>query len=302
MKKRRLLFVFPLFLFCIGFSFCRGEKTFVVKEGCYVPLFETDGSKLLYHAEAHGTNCYYLCTVLLPGSLLDVSDLDKKISKVVWHANTKKTFEGYVHNEFLKNFCEEVPKNTAGNSPSPMPLKEIRTIFQRCIDKRVPYCWGGNWFEAIPLPEDYVFSQCGGKIEKAYELRGFDCSGLLYFISNALLPHSTRQLRNCGKILYKIEKNDAVSIDDLKEKLAALRLWDSDYIVIEGHVVVWYNGGVIEFRGMDYGCVFTPAEKAAERIIALIAASRKTDDNESDVRFIRWHPELLKKEFKTCFP
>lgn len=292
MKKRRLLFVFPLFLFCIGLCVCRGERTFVVKKGCYVPLFGTDGSKLLYHAGAHGTNCYHLLTVLLPGSLLDVSNLDKKISKVVWHVNPKKTFEGYVHNEFLRNFCEEVPKNTAGHSPSPMPLKEIRTIFQRCIDKRVPYCWGGNWFEAIPLPEDYVFSQCGGKVEKAYELRGFDCSGLLYFISNGLLPHSTRQLRSCGKILYKIEKNDAVSIDDLKEKLATLRLRDSDYIVIEGHVVIWYDGGMIEFRGMNYGCVFTPAERAAERIMALVAAIRKTDDNGSDVRFIRWHPEL----------
>ena len=52
---------------------------------------------------------------------------------------------------------------------------------------------------------------------------------------------------------------------------------------------------MIEFRGMDYGCVFTPAEKAAERIMALVAAIRKTDDDESDVRFIRWHPELSKE-------
>lgn len=295
MKKRRLLFVFPLFLFCIGFSFCRGEKTFVVKEGCYVPLFGTDGSKLLYHAGAHGTNCYYLCTVLLPGSLLDVSDLDEKISKVVWHVNPKKTFEGYVHNEFLKNFCEEVSKNTAGYPPSPMPLKEIRTIFQRCIDERIPYCWGGNWFETIPLPDDYHFEPTDVIGEKPYELRGFDCSGLLYFISNGLLPHSTRQLRSCGKILYRIGKNDTISLKDLREKLAALQLRDSDYVVIEGHVVVCYNGGVIEFRGMDYGCVFTPAEKAAERIMALVAAIRKTDDDESDVRFIRWHPELSKE-------
>lgn len=216
--------------------------------------------------------------------------------------NEKTTYEGYIHNRFLRDFFEEVPKDIDGKSPSPIPLKDIRAVFQRCLGESVPYCWGGNWFETIPLPEDYVFSQCGGKVERVYELRGFDCSGLLYFISNGLLPHSTRRLRNCGKILYKIEKNDAVSIDDLKEKLAALRLRDSDYIVIEGHVVVWYNGGVIEFRGMDYGCVFMPAEKAPERIMELVTASRKANDDEGDVRFIRWHPELLKKEFKTYFP
>ncbi len=302
MKKRRLLFVFTLFLFCIGLAFCKGGKTFVVKEGCYVPLFGTDGSKLLYHAGAHGTNCYHLLTVLLPGSLLDVPDFGKKTSKVVWHVNPKRTFEGYVHNAFLEKSCEEVSKDAVKRSFSPMPLKEIRTIFQRCIDERIPYCWGGNWFETIPLPDDYHFEPTDVIGEKPYELRGFDCSGLLYFISNGLLPHSTRQLRSCGKILYRVGKNDTISLKDLREKLAALQLRDSDYVVIEGHVVVWYNGGMIEFRGMDYGCVFTPAKEAPERIMDLVTASRNADDDESDVRFIRWHPELLKEEFKTYFP
>ena len=228
---------------------------------------------------------------------MDVPDFGEKVSKVVWHVNQKKTFERYVHNAFLKNACKEVRKDVVKWSPSPMPLKEIRTIFQRCIDEHVPYCWGGNWFETISLPEDYVFSQSGGKVERAYELRGFDCSGLLYFISDGLLQHSTRRLREYegGKVLWSVGKKDDVSLEDLKEKLAELKLRDTDYIVLIGHVVVWFNGGIIEFRGMDYGCVFTPAEKVHERIMELIAASRKTDDGDSDVRFIRWHPELLKE-------
>ena len=267
-----------------------------------MPLFGTDDSKLLYDAGAHGTNCYHLLTVLLPGSLLDLIDLGKKISKVVWHVNQKKTFEGYVHSAFLKKSCKEVSKDAVKWSPLPMPLKKIRAIFQRCINDGVPYCWGGNWFETIPLPDDYIFSQCGGKVERVYELLGFDCSGLLYFISGGLLPHSTRHLRSYGKILYRIEKSDTVSSEDLREKLTTLRLRDSDFIVIEGHAVIWYDGGMIEFRGMDYGCVFTPAEKAPERIMELVTASRKANDDEGDVRFIRWHPELLKKEFKTYFP
>ena len=298
MRKGRFVSLLGLFVFCIWLSFCRGEKTFVVKEGCYVPLFGTDVCKLLYRAGAHGTNCYRLLTVLLPGTFVDVPDFGEKISKVVWHVNPEKNFEGYIHNEFLENACKEVPKDAVKWSPSPKSLKETRAIFQRCIDERVPYCWGGNWFEIIPLPEDYVFSQCGGAVERAYELRGFDCSGLLYFISGGLLQHSTRRLREYegGKILWSVGKKDTVSLEDLKKKLVGLKLRDTDYVVIIGHVVVWFNGGIIEFRGMDYGCVFTPAEKAAERIMELIEKSRTNEEEDSDVRFIRWHPELLKGE------
>ena len=294
MRNSYLFSVFHLFVFCVGLCTCKGEKTFVVKEGCYVPLFGTDTLNLSYEAGTHGTNCYHLITVLLPGTFVDVPDLGEKISKVVWHVNQKKTFEGYIHNAFLKNACKEVPKDVDKFSPSPMPLKEIRTTFQHCIDDQVPYCWGGNWFEAIPLPEDYVFSQCGGKVKKNYELRGFDCSGLLYFISGGLLQHSSRRLREYedGKILWSVGKKDDVSLEDLKKKLVDLKLRDTDYIVIVGHVVAWYNGGIIEFRGMDYGCVFTPAEKAAERIMELIEKSRTKEEEDGDVRFVRWHPEL----------
>lgn len=259
-----------------------------------MPLFGTDGCELLYHAGEHGTNCYYLLTVLLPGSFVDVRNFGEKVSKVAWHVNEKTTYEGYIHNRFLRDFFEEVPKDIDGKSPSPIPLKDIRAVFQRCLGESVPYCWGGNWFETISLPEDYVFSQSGGKVEKNYELRGFDCSGLLYFVSDGLLQHSTRRLREYGggKILWSVGKKDSVSLEDLKKKLVDLKLRDTDYIVLIGHVVVWFNGGIIEFRGMDYGCVFTPAEKAAERIMELIEKSRTNEEKDSDVRFVRWHPEL----------
>lgn len=82
MKKRYLFSIFHLFISCVILCVCRGEKTFVVKEGCYVPLFGTDGCELLYHAGEHGTNCYYLLTVLLPGSFVDVRNFGEKVSKV----------------------------------------------------------------------------------------------------------------------------------------------------------------------------------------------------------------------------
>ena len=295
MKNRYLFSVFHLFVFCVGLCTCKGEKTFVVKEGCYVPLFGTDALNLSYEAGAHGTNCYHLITVLLPGTFVDVPDFGEKVSKVVWHVNEKKTYEGYVHNDFLEKFCREIPKDAVKCSPSPMPLEEIRTLFQCCIDEQVPYCWGGNCLEAVPLPKDYVFSQNGGKVKKPYELRGFDCSGLLYFISGGLLQHSTRRLRECegGKILWTVGKKDVVSLEDLKKELGELKLQDTDYIVLIGHVVVWFNGGIIEFRGMDYGCVFTSGEEAvAGRIMELIEKSRTNEEEDNDVRFVRWHPEL----------
>ena len=260
-----------------------------------MPLFGSSGSGFSYEAGAHGTNCYDLITVLLPGTFVDVSDFGEKESKVIWHVNKKITCEGWIHNRFFENF--EIRKDDIKPSHSPMSLKEIKSAFQRCLDEHVPYCWGGNQFETIPLPKDYVFSRNGGTLEKPYELRGFDCSGLLYFVSDGLLPHNSGGLRlyKDGKILWNIGKKDPVSLENLKKKLVELKLRDTDYIVIRGHVVVWYNGGIIEFRGIDYGCVFTSGEEAiAKRITELIEKSRARKEEDSDVRFIRWHPELLK--------
>ena len=313
MRKNRLFIVSHLFVFCIGLSLCKGEKTFEVLDGCYVPLFKTtSGLNLSYEAGAHGTNCYDLITVLLPGTFVNVHEFGEKITEVVWHVNDKKTYKGLMHNEFLQNFCKEVPEDDVKWLPKPMPLREIRETFQWCSDKEnnVPYCWGGCCFGAVPLPGDYTFSQVfsedekegkNGKtcIKRPYELRGFDCSGWLHFISGGLLEHSTRRLREYdgGKVLWKIGKNETVSFEDLKKKLPELKLQDTDYIVIIGHVVVWHDGGLLEFRGKDYGCVYTKGEEAvAKRLMELIARSRERPEEDSDVRFIRWHPELFKDE------
>ena len=321
MRKRLRLFSFvQICVFCIGLSLCFGKDALIVKDGCYVPLFkirnwgkgfdlqkdEEDHLKLSYEVGLYGTNCEDLVTVLLPKTLLEVPERGHKLSHVIWHVNRNKTFHGLVHNQFLSNCCKEISEENFTWERHPMALTEIGSFFKELIEHNPPYCWGGNYAEEISLPVDYQFSQKPREdekpfIEKKYRLCGFDCSGLLYFISGGLLEHSSRRLREYkdGKLLCRIRKDDTVSVEDLKKRLTELKLQDSDCIVVIGHVVVWYNEGLLEFHGKDCGCVYTKGEEAVvNRLMELIKQSRARPEEDSDVRWIRWHPELLEENAK----
>lgn len=313
MRKRCLFSFFHLFFLCVGLCLCRGEGFFVVKQNCSMPLFSIeDFQHLPYYAGEHGTSCLKLINVLLPGTFLEfISKNEKGVCKVSWHVNNKKRYDGYVHEWCLDRWCQKVSEDDVRWLPSPMSLEEAGKFFEKCPGK-IPYCWGGACEKEIFLPKDtYVFEQMqersdgGINVKKPYKLHGFDCSGLLHRISGGLLEHSTQRLREQGKILWCIGKEDDVSSEDFQQTLEKQldELRDTDYIVIIGHVVVWWNGGIIEFRGVDYGCVFTQERDAIiTRINELIERSRARKEEDSDVRFIRWHPELLKEEFKTYFP
>jgi hypothetical protein len=126
------------------------------------------------------------------------------------------------------------------------------------------------------------------KSGKPYELRGFDCSGLLYYISDGTLPHATGALKNFGERLFTVEaaKKWEVSKESLEKVIADLT--DTDFIAMRGHVIVAYDKGLIEFRSKDLGCWFTPESGRVQRITELIGAAKKKN---CDVWFVRWHPE-----------
>ena len=321
MRKRLRLFSFvQICVFCIGLSLCFGKDALIVKNGCYVPLFkirnwgkefdlqkdEEEHLELSYEVGPYGTNCEDLVTVLLPKTLLEVSKRGNKLSHVIWHVNKNKLFHGLVHNQFLSKCCDVISEEDFTWEQHPMTLTEIGSFFKELIEHNPPYCWGGNYIGKIVLPGDYKLTQKKNEegeplAEGEYQLRGFDCSGLLYFISGGLLEHSSRRLREYkdGKLLWRIGKNDIVSVEDLKKRLTGLKLQDSDCIVVIGHVVVWYNEGLLEFRGKDCGCVYTNGEEAVvNRLMELIVQSRARPEEDSDVRWIRWHPELLEENAK----
>lgn len=328
MGKRCLFSFFHLFFLCVGLCVCRGENIFVVKEGCAVPLFDTcDLKRLPYYVGSYGTSCRNLMSVLLPGSFLKVvSKNEKGVCKVLWLRRENKENVGYIHEQLLKQCCEQVQKEDVKYGASPMSLEEIRSFFERCSQKEFPYCWGGNSKHEIRLPGDYGFVQISEDPKreikeefrgKPYRLHGFDCCGLVYYVSGGLLKRTTWGIREQGKLLRRFDKKSKeISREELAEFLDTLQ--DTDCIILKGyrvgtkpdpmkddsgHLATWYNGGILEFRGVDYGCEYrNQKEEVLDRVMRWIGLVRKSKDEACDLRFIRWHPELLKEEFETYFP
>ena len=269
----------------------RAGGMFVVKDECYLPLFENNKKIRSFEKGKKGCNCDDLDTVLLPGSIIEVKESKEEENGMV-EVKCKMTeaveHNGFVHKSFVENCCEKFEKEDVKRERSPMSLNEIRSVFKRCLCENVPYCWGGNNFEAVPLRGTTFTSEKKGE---QYECRGFDCSGLLYYISDGTLPHATGSLKDFGRRLFTIEAGkiwDDAFTKEVEKVIADLK--DTDFIAIKGHVIVAYNKGLIEFRSKDLGCCFTSKEGANKRITELIEAAKKKN---SDVWFVRWHPEYL---------
>ena len=261
---------------------------FVVKDGCYLPLFENNKEIRSFERGKKGCNRDDLDTVLLPGSVIEVLGYKENgMAEVTCEMTGKVKHKGFVYTSSVEDFCKKFEKGDVKRGRSPMSLKDIKRVFERCLCEDIPYCWGGNQFETIPLRGVTFTSKNKGE---QYECRGFDCSGLLYYISDGTLPHATGALKNFGERLFTVEaaKRWEVSKENLEKVIGDLK--DTDFIAIKGHVIVVYNKGLIEFRSKDLGCCFTPEEKAVQRITELIEAAKKKN---SDVWFVRWHPEYL---------
>jgi len=103
-----------------------------------------------------------------------------------------------------------------------------------------PYMWGGNCADGI---EDMLrLYKPKGDITAAtkelWTLKGVDCSGLLYQVSNGCTPRNTSSLATFGKTV-DIEGKTT------EEIIAALR--PLDLIVLKGHVIIVLDGNnVIE--------------------------------------------------------
>lgn len=287
MRKFRFVSLFCLTLTFGLFRMHAGDM-FVVKDGCYLPLFENNKEIRSFERGKKGCNCDDLDTVLLPGSVIEVLGYKENgMAEVTCEIAEKVKHKGFVYKSSVENFCKKFKKGDIKRKRSPMSLEEIRSVFERCLCENVPYCWGGNQFETISLPK--VIFKPADKNTKPYELRGFDCSGLLYYISDGTLPHATGSLKDFGRRLFTVEAGK-IWDKDLEGKVEEVvaNLKDTDFIVIKGHVIVAYNRGLIEFRSKDLGCCFTPEEKAVQRITELIEVAKKKN---SDVWFVRWHPE-----------
>jgi hypothetical protein len=288
---------------------CFGEvkcgDLFRVKRGCYVPLFSVSEAAMDYEIGEGGNSCHNLDTVLWEGSVLRIIGIEKNENvEVEFFLTEKARGEGFVHRDFFEKSmepsCEAEWRYALYRNVYPLSLEKIKKVFQRCVDENVPYCYGANNFATIDIKQMYEFKlKNSGDAHKSYELRGFDSSGLLHFISGGNLPHCTYGLDREAQTIFTFDTRKKYSVEEKRMVLSMLN--DSDYLMLRHNkdrfnrgennsVLVVFNRGFLEFRNPNEGLVYTKKKDAFERLECLLREGSKKGSN---VIIIRWHPELL---------
>lgn len=242
--------------------------------GVEIPL---DSQQLLRSVES----------VAFPGSKFTVLE---QVSDHIVRATTREYpgQEVFVDRRFLTPVAAE-PEERSRSLPS---VPGFLAGLERLVGTR--YIWGGNWPKGIPMllehyPPKIDMAQIDPLLSDTWQLKGVDCSGLLYYVSNGETPRNTSSLLNFGKPI-SIEGKDPADIVDL--------LNDLDLIVWRGHVVIVFDQETSIESIPGKGVV---KESLYERIEELVRDKKRipVDDYAltADLgdRFVvrRWHPDNI---------
>ena len=226
-------------------------------------------------------------TVLLPHTKI------KCVRKVppswLWQIETEEypyPGEYFAHENCLLRQLEEPPKRVI-HLPSPSSMLKMA----KCLTG-ARYIWGGNWPLGIPMltelfPPSTPFQRLPLLTQDTWQLKGVDCSGLLYFLSDGYTPRNTSTLLHFGKPV-KIKQMD---LNEILEKLLPL-----DLIVFKGHVILVLDSQTsIESKAL-HGVIQTPL---GERISELLQTKTPIDDSQlcTETNFVvrRWHPAIVER-------
>jgi hypothetical protein len=207
-----------------------------------------DGQKLLRPIEM----------VLLPGSKIEMKEnIDRSL---IWRIATKEhpfAEKLYIDERFVAFVGDRFPERKRERPSVDAMMQSLAEL----IGSR--YIWGGNWPKGIPqLLEWYKPSidtaSLDALVRDTWQLKGVDCSGLLYYASNGCTPRNTEQLIDFGK---------PIGIAGKSCKAIAALLRPLDLIIWKGHVVIVLQlGTCIESKGGE-GVVATSLEKRLEEIL-----------------------------------
>lgn len=185
--------------------------------------------------------------VAFPGSVFRIESGIKGTRAVVYRVTTDEypypTEKGYfIDGRFVKTTDVEPPARMPR-----LPAK-AEILNNLLADRGSKYVWGGNFHRGIPQmfamfpprPGQPVPEETG----KLWQLRGVDCSGLLYEATGGYTPRNTSALINYGSPV----KIAGLNADQIVEKAEPL-----DLIVWNGHVMIILDRDrVIESR-LDCG-------------------------------------------------
>jgi len=203
--------------------------------------------------------------IALEGFLLEV---ERQISDTIFQIKTPIYPQGPLFVD--KRFTEKAAKSESIRQAHGFDKKQpVGKLIERLLSfLGMSYLWGGNWSQGIPEmlffypPVNTLDVQSKDK----WQLKGVDCSGLLFEITHGYLPRNTSQLISFGHSIGNVilSQNNlplAKDVDMIISKVMPL-----DLIVYKGHVmIVLDRERLIESRE-NFGVVISPIK---ERLMKL---------------------------------
>jgi hypothetical protein len=168
--------------------------------------------------------------VALSGTVFRIEEIFDRGGPVIYRVTTDDypypTSKGYfIDSRFVRTFADPLP-------PRPRNIPIRQTVIDNLLAAQGSrYVWGGNVSEGIPrllsfYPPASGFPPASADIR---QLRGVDCSGLLYEATGGFTPRNTSALVAYGTSV-PIKGLDSTQIIRLVEPL--------DLIVWQGHVII----------------------------------------------------------------
>lgn len=243
----------------VDFSFCFGGK-----DGQSLPL---DDQGLMRNLE----------TILLPGSPLIIKE---NSHKNICRIETPK-YPG--ENLFIdKRFLE--------NTPSIAQRKELATVEKICATLKsligTPYLWGGNWPMDIDkmrefYPPSIDFTKLPEKIQNTWQLKGLDCSGLLYYAANGHTPRNTSDL-----VTYA----NRLEIEGLEGNEIVKKVKPLDLLAWKGHVIIVVNNQTCIESTPEQGVHTNNLSERMEKLLETRTAVNQYSSSFPSFVICRWHP------------
>jgi hypothetical protein len=293
----------------------RVGDVYQLKDDVFVPVFSKPGLDFEYESGLFGNNCYDLETVLLPGFYIQIQELlDDNIVEIIGTFNNSYIIRGYIHKYFIENemhLRENLDFYSLKETRSVLSIGEIVAKLKVTSDEDWRYSYGCNMPCEVDLNSLYRFKQFNvvEGCDRDYVCRGFDSSGLMHYLSNGNLPHSTLELKNIGRKLFVVSTSEPFRASMIQGILGALR--DTDIVIFSvkngdgfipkhtGQVIMFYKFGFIEERGKNCGIKKTPPREAEARLFEIYSRAKFAG---SSLYVIRWHPELADEKVEPlCF-
>lgn len=221
--------------------------------------------------------------VAFPGTVFEILDSVINDGTIIYKVKTDEypiILEG--SNLYIDSRFVSVSYEKTDIKPKVCPSENyIYDYFNR--SENTFYVWGGNNIEGIDkMMEFYPPSKkLNSEDELTWEMKGVDCSGLIYEATNGFTPRNTHQLVSFGKPV----EIEGLSASQIKSKLEPL-----DLIVWKGHIIIVYDENTtIESSHSAGGVIKKNLQSVLQNLILKrIPVNDWNDKNKNSFVIRRW--------------